>query len=233
MQKLVDRGLSKLAAVLNRYADRRKPAPAPNLQAVRVQPWIKADGDKTHRLNYDLNENAVVFDLGGYEGQWASDIFSKYTCQVHIFEPFRPYAEKIRERFKCNPRIQVHAYGLAKANETAKLGISGDASSVFKPGNETTSIQLVRIEDFLSERNIAFIDLVKINIEGGEYDLLEHLIANGMIGKFKNIQVQFHDFVPEAEARMKAIQQKLQLTHQLTYQYIFVWENWTLTDDHR
>ena len=39
--------------------------------------WIKHQGDKTHRLNYDLNEHSLVFDIGGYEGQWANDIFSK------------------------------------------------------------------------------------------------------------------------------------------------------------
>ena len=28
--------------------------------------WRRADGDRTLRLDYDLNENSVVFDLGGY-----------------------------------------------------------------------------------------------------------------------------------------------------------------------
>ena len=45
---------------------------------LRAAQWFKDNGDKTHRLNYNLNEKSIVFDLGGYEGQWASDIFSKY-----------------------------------------------------------------------------------------------------------------------------------------------------------
>ena len=50
-----------------------------------------------------------------------------------------------------------------------------------------------------------------------------------MISIFKNIQVQFHDFIIQnAEERMINIQRKLELTHELTYQYVFVWENWKL-----
>jgi hypothetical protein len=46
------------------------------------------------------------------------------------------------------------------------------------------------------------------------------------VRQIENIQVQFHDFVPDAEGRMQRIQEKLAQTHELTYQYLFVWENW-------
>ena len=39
------------------------------------------------------------------------------------------------------------------------------------------------------------IDLLKINIEGGEYEVLENLIENDLIKNIDNIQIQFHDFV--------------------------------------
>jgi hypothetical protein len=58
--------------------------------------------------------------------------------------------------------------------------------------------------------------------------LLEFIIENNLVDKIENIQVQFHDFVGNAEARMKNIQEKLSLTHTITYQYKFVWENWKL-----
>ncbi|MDA8326743.1 MAG: hypothetical protein M0033_11065, partial [Nitrospiraceae bacterium] len=58
------------------------------------------------------------------------------------------------------------------------------------------------------------------------YDLLDHLIETGVVNQIGNIQVQFHDFAPNAESRMSDIQRKLALTHKLTYQYRFVWENW-------
>lgn len=35
--------------------------------------WKKNKGYQTHRLDYDLDEDSLVFDAGGYEGQWTSD----------------------------------------------------------------------------------------------------------------------------------------------------------------
>ena len=48
----------------------------------------------------------------------------------------------------------------------------------------------------------------------------------GLITRVIDLQVQFHDFVPDAQRRMHAIQQQLGRTHSLTYQSEFVWENW-------
>lgn len=76
--------------------------------------------------------------------------------------------------------------------------------------------------------NIKHIDLIKINIEGGEYDLLEHLLDANFVEQIENLQIQFHDFVENASARMKKIQNRLEKTHYLTYHYPFVWDNWTL-----
>jgi hypothetical protein len=63
------------------------------------------------------------------------------------------------------------------------------------------------------------VDLMKINIEGGEYELLEHLIARGLTKRIRNIQVQFHeDVMAGAAGRMERIQSRLAETHHLTYQ---------------
>ncbi len=70
-----------------------------DIQAIRCAPWFRDNGDKTLRLNYDLNQNSVVIDLGGYEGQWSSDLFSKYCCNIYIFEPYQEYVSKIKDRF--------------------------------------------------------------------------------------------------------------------------------------
>lgn len=77
------------------------------------------------------------------------------------------------------------------------------------------------IGEFLADRSQEQVDLGKINIEGAEYELLEHLSSTG-----RDVQVQFHDFVPLAAERMARIQSGLGRTHRPTYQYRFVWENW-------
>jgi FkbM family methyltransferase len=210
--------------------------PPPNPMKQRVIPWFAAKGDKTLRLDYDLNENSIVFDLGGYHGCWTADIYCKYGCFVHVFEPSLEFASLISNKFSHNKRISVHKCGLSNANTSVNLSREDDRSSIYEQGSskdegKVEEIVLVDAAEFFRENNITHIDLMKINIEGGEYDLLDHLIENGLHLKIRNIQVQFHDFVPDAENRMKAIQEKLGKSHSTTYQYEFVWENWRLKDD--
>ncbi len=51
-------------------------------------------------------------------------------------------------------------------------------------------------------------------------------METGLVKQLRDIQVQFHDFVADAPARMKKIQERLAVTHELSWQYRFVWENW-------
>ena len=194
---------------------------------LRVLPWLRDKGDETHSLNHPLNENSVVFDLGGYIGEWSVDIFKKYNCYIHVFEPVNTYYLEI-QKVLPSPKVKVNQYGLAQKTFTTSINISAEASSVFKTGGQQENIHLVNFMDYVRENKIEKIDLMKINIEGGEYDLLEYLVKTDFITKIHNIQVQFHDFFPDSEKRMKAIQQNLSATHQLTFHYPFIWENWRL-----
>jgi len=197
------------------------------IQAGILKSWFAINGDKTLRLNYDLDQESLVFDLGGYKGQWASDIFAKYCCTIHCFEPVEGFAKNIETRFAKNEKIFVHHFGLSNADKKVKISHNATASSIFR-GEGKEEIRLVKAIDFMSQYNINRIDLMKVNIEGGEYDLCEHLIEAGFVKNIANFQIQFHDFVPNAKDRMKEIQKSLEKTHKLTYQYEFVWENWKL-----
>ena len=57
--------------------------------------WHKEKGDDT-LVECDLSEDSIVFDLGGYDGQWSSDIFSKYRCTVYCFEPVESFYKNIK-----------------------------------------------------------------------------------------------------------------------------------------
>lgn len=202
------------------------------IQAERVIDWFADRGDDTLRLDYDLNENSVVFDVGGYKGEFAREIFCKYGSYIYIFEPLKDFFEICEKRFIKNKKVKSYNFGLADKSFITEINISDNASSIFNVEGEKTKIRLESITDFIKSNQIETVDLIKINIEGGEYDLLDSLIENNLIDKFKNIQVQFHDFVIEnARERMERIQRELAKTHEITYQYDFVWENWKVIND--
>jgi len=73
------------------------------------------------------------------------------------------------------------------------------------------------------------VDLLKINIEGGEYELLESIVEDEyLISRIKNIQVQYHTFVKNHVERRSFINSNLEKTHTRTWNYDWVWENWKI-----
>jgi FkbM family methyltransferase len=201
----------------------------PSEQQLMARKWRADGGDNAMRFNYDLDESSVVLDLGGYEGQWASDLFARYRCSIYIFEPVKSFAARIRERFSRNDRLQVFTCGLGATTRSDEIYLAADGSSKFVSAGNREVMEIVDAKDWIGMHfgENPRIDLVKLNIEGGEYELLERLIETGLIANIRDIQVQFHDIAPDSPARMQRIQAALMKTHEPTYQYRFVWENWT------
>lgn len=206
------------------------PAAPPSVKQVSHRSWVNADGDNTLRQEYELSTEDIVLDVGGFEGQWASDIFSRYLCTIHVFEPVPHFAKAIRKRFTGNPNIYVHEVALGNSNKKLSICVDGDASSTIVPGETNIDISIASCHDIIIENGWNEIALMKINIEGGEYDLLEHMIESKMISRVRNIQIQFHDFVPNARTRMMSIQNSLRETHDLIYYFPFIWEGWRRKD---
>ncbi len=193
-----------------------------------LKDWFDANGDNTLRLDYNLNSDSIVFDLGGYKGEWSEKIFNKYSCNIYIFEPFIDYFKLIENKFKNNNKIKVYNFGLSNQTIQEKLYIQDNRSSMFQKTGNATKINLKNVEDFLRQELIIRIDLMKINIEGAEYDVLEYLIKKDIIKTIDNIQIQFHNFIDKATERRNHIRELLTQTHNETYCYDFVWENWRL-----
>ena len=191
--------------------------------------WYKDDGDKNLRFNYFLNKNSIVFDIGGYQGDFSNYINKKFNCFIYIFEPNQEYYNKLVDRFKEDKKIYCFNYALSNVNGNLYLSNNKEASSLIKD-IKITDYQIVKVRNFFEVFNklkIKKIDLIKINIEGGEFDLLTHIINENLIKKINNIQVQFHHFVVNAEIERNKIVNKLKKTHKRDWCYWFVWESWS------
>lgn len=202
-----------------------------NKQYYRTIDWFSLSGDKTLRLRHDLNSESVVFDIGGYKGETTEEFFLAYECNIYVFEPVIQYCEVIKEKFKGNDKIKVFPFGLAGITTKSKMLLDENSSSLNKHGDNDVEVQLVDIKEFLDNHSeIEKIDLADINIEGGEYDLLKRLIETDYLKRFDNLQVQFHDFVPNAEEMVREIRDSLLNDYYPTYMFDFVWENWRKID---
>ena len=196
-----------------------------------VKRWSADGGDERLRYDYDLDSHSLVIDLGGYKGQWASDIYARYNCRVLVFEPVKPFSEKIQKRFSKNPKIEVYCLALGESRRQETISLGDDGSSVYRKGSAKEVIQFEDVAAFLAKHDITRIDLMKVNIEGGEYELLPRLFEAGLVHKIKHLQIQFHDIAPDSTLRMEKLRKELEKTHTPTYQYKFVWENWVRRDN--
>jgi FkbM family methyltransferase len=197
------------------------------LEAAR---WYKDKGDETLRLDYPLTQESIVFDLGGYHGDFAAAIYERYKCKIYIFEPVPEFYQKCIARFQGNHKIVCLNYGLSSTNGWLNIGLAENASSFSSP-HAKGAVQRVEVRsvvECIRELGINRIDLMKINIEGGEFDVIPAIINSGDIRKLQHLQVQFHNFIDHAAERRAAIRTQLANTHTEMWNYDFIWEGWKL-----
>ena len=197
---------------------------------IQMKKWFADKGDQNLRLEYpELTSDSIVFDLGGYLGDFTAAIVERYNCKAYIFEPHPEYFSKCIERFSSYENVTVLNYGLADKDGELFLSNHLDGSSFINPNHSQKDGIKCVIRDFssvLNELDIASIDLMKINIEGGEFPLMEHIISCAKQAIVRQYQIQFHNFVENAVDRRTQISSALSETHVRTWCYTFVWENW-------
>ena len=189
--------------------------------------WYREKGDEKLRLNYELNEQSIVFDIGGYIGDFSNSIYEKYKCNIYIFEPSTSFYKICLERFKNNNKIFCFNYGLSDSDNEFLLSDEKEASSITKNKNGVV-VKIRKFSKVFEELNVNKIDLLKVNIEGSEYDLMPHIIEEKLIERINNIQIQFHIFISDAKLKRDKINNSLKKTHKRDWCYWFVWENWSL-----
>jgi FkbM family methyltransferase len=198
---------------------------------ITAKRWFRDHGDTTLRLNYPLSSDSIVFDVGAYRGDWSQAIMKRYHCNLFIFEPVPDFCQMLWSKFKDNLKAHVIMAGLYDHTGQQEITLGADRSSIFyEVSIQKIKIDVIDIAEFVAQNRISRIDLIKINIEGAEYRLLDRMIEQKVVQICTNIQVQFHLFYPNAVQLRDQIRAKLEKTHKLTYDYPFVWENWQKID---
>lgn len=178
------------------------------------------------------NSAGVVLDVGGYQGSWTSEIIVRYGVRSIVFEPVPSFAEGIRSRFRYNDRVVVVEAGLAASQRRVPIFLDRDGSSVLRgEGLPCVDVQLLDVVTFFNELSDPIVDCMKINIEGGEYELLEAMISANLLERVRTLLIQFHNLGPGSQRDRLVEQRGLSLTHRCVFDYPFLWERWDRRDD--
>lgn len=179
-------------------------------------------------FDFDLDQRSIVFDVGAFMGDWSAGIADRYDAEIYAFEPSPGPVRHLEYRFARRPRVHVEAFGLGDHDHRASLALAGPGSSIYSDVSPH-GFQDVPIRDVvatLDDLGLTRIDLLKVNIEGGEYDLFDRLIATGWLRRIDQILVQFHEWHPRAYLRRWQIRRALQRGHQPVWEFPWVWELW-------
>lgn len=186
-----------------------------------MKPFHESD-----RYDYALTTDDIVLDCGGYEGKFAEEINRRYGCTVHVLEPIVHFYQRTVERLKDRHNVHVHNCGIGGESGPALFKIKGDMTGAWVGEGTEEWVNIRAVDELWKLLSLDEVGLVKLNIEGSEFPVVERMIETGLINKVRNLQVQFHAVVPDAEARFRALQDKLAQTHGLTFDAQWIWQNW-------
>ncbi|GAB5445132.1 MAG: hypothetical protein Gyms2KO_00050 [Gymnodinialimonas sp.] len=193
--------------------------------------WLEAVSDN-HALLYeaDLDQSSRVLDVGAYTGEWATEISQRYQSDILAFEPDPRNFRKLEKTASGLQTTTAFPYGLAERDAELEMALMFLGSTVYAngadPGAERALVHIRDIVGVWLELQLGDIDLMKINIEGAEFDLLERMQAAGLLPRVKCFLIQFHEWHPGAYRRRRRLQQALRKTHDLVWDYPFIWEKW-------
>ena len=173
------------------------------------------------RYEYPLTKDSVVVDAGFHKGVFSKEIFERYNCKVLAFEPIIQFAVD-GAKIVSGSKIQIHNVGLGNSTRSEVFKIKGDMTGIFADGPEY-QVRIVKADEALS--GIGPIDLLKLNIEGSEYEVIDNLHQSGFLKNIRFLQIQFHAIHADAGAwREKALSQIAE-THNTQWSFPFCWES--------
>lgn len=131
---------------------------------------------------------STIFDIGANRGSVALRYHELFpSADIYAFEPFPGTFEIMTENTKAVKKIHCFQNAVAenKKNHTLYVNTNVDTNSLFKPqktgltsDNEVKNVSTIEVEgitidDFCKTNGITQIDILKLDIQGGELSALK------------------------------------------------------------
>ena len=176
----------------------------------------------------ELGADDIALDVGGYVGDWAAEMLCRFGCRVIVLEPMAPALLALNARFGQNQRITIIEAGLAGSDKPLAMSVAADSSSAFRTGQaqQTTTVPMKGVAALFKELSPSTIGCMKLNIEGGEYEVLETMLAEDLLRTTRYLLIQFHEIDANSRERHRLIQEGLSAQFVKEFDYPFAWERW-------
>ena len=183
-----------------------------------------------------LNKNSIIIDCGANIGDITS-IFARYGATVYSFEPTTGTFELLKTRFSKHKNVKCYNQAVWNKNETLKFYHHewskynkihwSNGNSLLKKKknvneNDYEIVEAIDIVEFVKSLDIN-IDLIKIDIEGAEIEVINHIIDSGIITKINKILCEVHDkkykFLKSDTDKLREKIKKLNLSNKINLEW--------------
>lgn len=139
-------------------------------------------------------EDPVILDCGAHVGLASIYFATKYpSSSIHAFEADPEIAEMLTENISAFGLGMVNIYSQAVwiNEEGVCFNKSGDDSGfIMEEATENIEkVSSIRLKQFIEKQHV---DLLKLDIEGAEYDVIKD--CDGALANVKNIIIEVHKF---------------------------------------
>jgi FkbM family methyltransferase len=163
----------------------------------------KGASNNPFKVQKELNssEEPIIFDVGAHVG--ATSLFYRSLfpkANIYSFEPYSSSFKSLCEATSKDERIFPHNIALSHQDGRLSFNVNTDsesnsllktdrkANSYWTPGifetKGTTEVMAKSIDSFCSEENISQIDILKIDVQGSEFDVLngaKEMMSSGSV----------------------------------------------------
>lgn len=136
------------------------------------QYFVERDG-----INFAPQHGEIVLDCGACVGEIAA-IFAMHVGeagQVHLFDPMPAHVAFCNQQKMLNPHLanRMHVVPMAVgAHSNQKEPLLAATTEIQPSATTDASFPFISIDDYVQTHNIR-VDVIKMDIEGGEYDALK------------------------------------------------------------
>lgn len=162
----------------------------------------------------NLDEQSIIYSFGiGTDISFDKELIKRKGVVVYGFGP-TPKSIKWVQKNKIK-KFYFFDYGIGIKNGSAKMYLPKNkdyvSGSIIKNSNlnkEYIEIKIKTLDLIMNELRHNHIDLLKMDIEGAEYQVLEYILKKEI--KINQIAVEFHDrFIINGKEKRKRIMDKL------------------------
>jgi FkbM family methyltransferase len=155
---------------------------------------------------YTDSRTYIIFDVGANRGDYCTELVKNIKIndlQIWCFEPSKETFKNLQLTHSSKNNVFLNNIGFSDQNHEVPLYSNEPGAHIaslfpleraFGMEEKLSDFEMVsikKIDDFLIENNIPYIDLLKLDIEGNELNALMGASKAMRAGKIKSIQFEF------------------------------------------